>query len=59
MAWLNGEFLILCSSYCLFLLNGMVHLIGSGDYLMNLILHSMFCEFGIEGLVYEMKLNLR
>ena len=54
MALLNGEFFILHSSYCKLLLIGIVHIRGGDVYLMKLILLTMFCEYGFEGLVYEM-----
>ena len=55
MALLNVEFFILHSSYCKLLLIGIVHIRGGGVYLMKLILLTMFCEYGFEGLVYEIK----
>ena len=52
---LNGELLMLHSSYCKLLLIGIVHIRGGDVYLMKLILLTMFCEYGFEGLIYEMK----
>ena len=55
MAWLNGELLILYSSYYRLLLSAIVHLLGGGVHLMNLILLSMYCECGFEGLLCVVK----
>ena len=55
MAWLNGELPILYSSYDELLMIGMIHPLGGGVYLMNLILLSTFCEFGFQILVHEIR----
>ena len=52
MALLNDELSILYISYDELLLSGMVHLLDGGVYLMNLLLLSIFCDYGFEGLVY-------
>ena len=42
---------MLYDSYCKLFLSGMVHLLGGGVYLMNLILFNMYCECGFEGII--------
>ena len=54
MDWLYGESPIMYSFFDELILSGMVYLLSGGIYLMNLILVSMFCECGFQGLVYEM-----
>ena len=55
MTWLNGEFLILYSSYDELLISYMAHLLCGGVYLINLVLLSIFSECGFEVLLHEMK----
>ena len=55
MAWLNAELLMVYNSYYKLLLSGMVHLLGGGVYLMHLDIIGVYCVYGFEGLMCEMK----
>ena len=54
-AFIKGMLVMLFSFIYEMLLSSMVHLLGGGVYLMHLDIIGVYCEYGFEGLMCEMK----